>query len=171
MNIQRFFSIIIIGIVCMNLSKQQSSPQYCSGIIIKNKEAQEPIVDIKIGTSVGSSDNKNIRFYRKTTDHTKKPQDYIEFDLDSISKITVDQQNAITKYDNKEYINVTITNKAGNVTTDCIIPRDMHIIAKAHKTGWTVTHHFDTIDTVIIHGCAPIEAPLVEATSATKEKD
>jgi len=166
---KRIASVFIVCLFCCNLSKQESSPQYCSGVVLLNQNApEEKVVDIKIGTSAGSSDNKGIKVYRKPNQQNLKPQDYIEyiFDLENVSKIAVHQQDPVFTYINKDknekrdYINIAITNRAGNVTVDCIIPKDTLLIAKVQNTGWTATYHFDTLNEVIIHGCASIETAL-----------
>ncbi len=159
---QRFMLLTLICVTCINLSREQSSPHYCSATVVHSDLTRDQLVDAKLGTSRAASDNKGIKVYRKPNNETIKPEEYIDylFDLETLGKIEVNQKEPKASYHGKEYINITLVNKSGTVSIECIIPKEMQILGKLKSTGWTASYPFDTINKVIIHHCSEVQEQL-----------
>ena len=173
--ISNIFLYLISSLLLINWSKEISSPKYCSGTIYfsnqqntedqdeettldASKAIQEEVVDIKIGISPEFCDNQNIVVFRKPKNHKKNPIDYIEykFDLEKVKEITTNQKNPIYKFNNDEYVNITVKH-INNSESNYIIPKSNKIISKVKKTGAIASYPFDVINKLVIESCVEKE--------------
>ncbi|OGB97798.1 hypothetical protein A3F06_00145 [candidate division TM6 bacterium RIFCSPHIGHO2_12_FULL_36_22] len=165
-----FYIAALAVLICANFSSQDSGElkQICSGKITYYGDSKhDDIVDIKLGSSKGSSSNAGIKFYMipKRKDIKVDNLAYDELKLNQISSITVlgNVEKEMTRIEKRDFVNVSAIvhlQDSGTKTIKYMLPEDTKIYGRKKGTGAKGRYPISSVSKLEVEACIEEGAPL-----------
>lgn len=157
------YMAIIAGIVGANFSSQDSTkPNHnCSArVTYYNRTKAASLVDMKIGSTKGSSTNDIMRFYMIPNKKGFKASElaYDELKLKNIQKVTTNNtsEQEIIRVENKDYIVIHVTLFLQNGATKTLrymVPNDLNVYGRKKGTGAMAKFPISSVSSIEMEGC------------------